>query len=206
LSDFDLAIDMKDENMTTASHLHRTGTLPFLAISLLLQLKQPELRFSYTLRFDLESCIYVFLWDAMYHPEGRNTPKSQVEETNELLDLWLSTDPGILSGSKRNLPDDFTSEYVPDEARESFPYLFRCRTHLAKLLNSLSLGYPMWKWEATEGGLDTSTEEWKDLCGKFTFKTVLGQFKAVQTALTASDHPLPRQSTSHPLPSPVTQP
>ena len=27
LSDFDLAIDMKDENMTTTSHLHRTGTL-----------------------------------------------------------------------------------------------------------------------------------------------------------------------------------
>ena len=100
--------------------------LPFLAFSLLLQLKQPDLRFSYTLPFDLEPCIYVFLWDTMYHPEGRNTPKSQVEQTKVLLDLWLSTDPGILSGSKRNLPDDFTFGICAGRGDIIIPYLFRC--------------------------------------------------------------------------------
>jgi hypothetical protein len=183
LSDFDLAIDTKDEDKRGTPHLHRTGTLPFLAISLLDQLKQPELSFSYMLRFDLESCIYVFLWDAMYHPEGRNTSKYQVEETNELLDLWLSSDPSILSGSKGDLSRDFLTIYVPEESKEYFPYLFRCRMQLKRLLNSLHLGYSTWEWEATEGGLDASAEQWGDLCGRFTFSTVLKHFKAVQSAL-----------------------
>src|SRR5580693_7885522 len=65
LSDFDLAVDMRDPDMIGNSHLHRTGTLPFLSMSLLTQLENPMRRFPYIVRFDLESCIYVFLWDAM---------------------------------------------------------------------------------------------------------------------------------------------
>jgi serine/threonine protein kinase len=186
LSDFDLAVDLHDPDMKEVSHLHRTGTLPFLSMSLLTQLENPEVRFSYLLRFDLESCIYVFIWDAMYHPEGGNTPKSQLAQTNELLDTWLSSDPTALYRSKSDLSRNLTSQYLPEdgEARGSFPHLFRCRMPLKELLSSLSIGYSVWDLQATKRGLDASSADWNDLCGFFSCRSVLEQFKAMQTALT----------------------
>jgi len=100
LSDFDLAVDMRDPDMSGNSHLHRTGTLPFLSMSLLQQLEMPALRFPYILRLDLESCVYVFLWDAILHPEGRNTLKSQVKQAHELLDSWMTSHPNALYKDK----------------------------------------------------------------------------------------------------------
>src|ERR1700733_4183577 len=90
LSDFDLAVDMYDPDMRGTSHLHRTGTLPFLSMSLLKQLENSELtgRFPYVLRFDLESCVYVFLRGAMLLSEGRNTLKSRIKQAHDLLDSW----------------------------------------------------------------------------------------------------------------------
>jgi serine/threonine protein kinase len=103
LGDFDLAVDVRDPSMAGNPHLHRTGTLPFLAGSLLKQLATPERKFPYVLRFDLESCIYVFLWDGMLHPEGRETPKALVGHANELLDSWLSSDAVALYNAKVTL-------------------------------------------------------------------------------------------------------
>ena len=187
LSDFDLAVDMRDRNMIGNSHLHRTGTLPFLSRSLLLQLDHPARRFPYIVRFDLESCIYVFLWDAMFHPEGRETPKSQYEQTNALLDSWLSTDPEALFKDKLTLSETFTNKYLPEAdgaSKTSFPYLFKCQSELKELLSMIAIGYCMWDLQASKRKLTTSSPEWNDLCGYFESDFVLEQFKAMQTALT----------------------
>ena len=185
LSDFDLAVDMCDSDAKEVSHLHRTGTLPFLSMSLLAQLENPTVRFPYLLRFDLESCIYVFIWDAMYHPEGRNTPESQLAQTNKLLKPWVSPDPTALYTSKSDLSRILTSQYLPADgkASTSFPHLFRCRIQLKGLLASLSVGYISWDMQATKQELDTSSAEWSDLCGYFDCSSVLEKFKAIQAAL-----------------------
>ena len=192
LSDFDLAVDMNDPKMTGNSHLHRTGTLPFLSMSLLKQLENPTRAFPYIVRFDLESCVYVFLWDAMFHPEGRETPKSRLQQTNELLDSWMSSDPAALYKDKLALPDTFSDTYIQEEdenAAQSFTYLFKCRMALNELLSSISMGYSMWRWQVSKRRLDISSPEWKDLCGHFEPRFILEQFKAVQTALTESGSP-----------------
>ena len=188
LSDFDIAIDMHNPGVKEVSHLHCTGTLPFLSMALLTQLRNPKARFPYLLRFDLESCIYVFIWDAMYYPEGRNTPKSQFAQTNKLLSYWVSSDLTTLSQSKFDLSRRLTSEYFPEdgETSESFPHLFRCRILLKGLLSSLSMGYVTWSLQATLRGLDTSSPEWRDLCGYFDCSSVLEEFKTIQAALTES--------------------
>ena len=186
LSDFDLAVDIHDPVVKEVSHLHRTGTLPFLSMSLLTQLRSPRARFPYLLRFDLESCIYVFVWDAMYHPEGKNTPESQLVQTNKLLEAWLSSDPTILKRSKLDLSQTLT-EYLPENGgpgSESFPYLSRCRIPLKELLASLSMGYISWDLQAAKRTLDVSSAEWTDLCGYFDYGSVLEEFKAMQVALT----------------------
>ena len=120
-------------------------------MSLLKQLEKPALRFPYILRLDLESCVYVFLWDAMLHPEGRNTLKSQVKQAHDLLDSWMTSDPEALYMSKHALADTFTNKYLPeddDKVPESFPYLFKCRTPLDDLLSALALGYFTWRRKA----------------------------------------------------------
>ena len=187
LSDFDLAVDMRDRNMIGNPHLHRTGTLPFLSRSLLKQLENPANRFQYIVRFDLESCIYVFLWDAMFHPEGRETPKSQYEQTNALLDSWLSADPEALYKDKLTLSETFIDKYLPDEdgmSKTSFPHLFKCRSALAELLSMITMAYTVWSIQALRRKLNTSSPEWNDLCGYFRSDFVLEQFKEMQTALT----------------------
>ena len=192
LSDFDLAVDMNDPKMTGNSHLHRTGTLPFLSISLLEQLEGPTRRFPYIVRFDLESCIYVFLWDAMFHPEGRETPKSQLEQTNELLDSWLSSDPQTLYNGKLSLSGTFTRKYLPEgdgNAAESFPSLFKCRMALKELLSAITIGHSVWDLQASRRRLDASSPLWKDLCGHFESRFVLEQFKAMRMTLTGPTSP-----------------
>ena len=187
LSDFDLAVDMHDRNMIGNSHLHRTGTLPFLSRSLLQQLENPTHRFPYIVRFDLESCIYVFLWDAMFHPEGHETSKSQCEQTNVLLDSWLSADPEALYKDKLALSETFTNKYFPEddvESKTSFPYLFKCRSALAELLSMITMAYTVWNIEARRRKLNMSSPGWKDLCGHFQSDFVLEQFKEMQMALT----------------------
>ena len=123
LSDFDLAVDMHDPIVKEVSHLHHTGTLLFLSMSLLMQLRNRKAEFPYLLRFDLESCIYVFIWDAMYHPEGKNTPESQLAQTDKLLEAWLFSDPWLLRQSKLDLSQALTNEYSPEDhgPSESFP-------------------------------------------------------------------------------------
>ena len=192
LSDFDLAVDMNDPTMTGNSHLHRTGTLPFLSMSLLKQLEDPTRRFPYIVRFDLESCIYVFLWDAMFHPEGRETPKSQLEETNELLDSWLSSDPQALYKDKLALSGTFTDKYLPGgdgDAADSFPCLFKCRMPLKELLSAITIGYSVWDLQASRHRLDASSPDWTDLSGHFESRFVLEQFKAMHMALTGPTSP-----------------
>jgi len=181
---------MRDPGMIGNSHLHRTGTLPFLSMSLLAQLENPMRRFPYIVRFDLESCIYVFLWDAMFHPEGRQTPKSQFGHTNALLDSWLSTDPEALCKDKFSLSKTLTEKYLPGEedggAGVSFPYLFKCRMILKELLSALTLGYTLWDLHASRQKLDDSSPDWDDLCGNFPPSFVLEQFKAMQSMLMES--------------------
>lgn len=186
LSDFDLAVDMHDPEMRGNSHLHRTGTLPFLSMSLLKQLEKPALRFPYILRFDLESCVYVFLWDAMFHPEGRATLKSQVKQAYELLDSWMTSDPKALYKDKLALADTFRDSYVPEEDEHltgSLPCLVKCRAPLGDILRALSVGYATWHWRAETVKHDISLQ-WRDLCGFFEPSFVLERFKAMQTILT----------------------
>ena len=189
LSDFDLAVDMHDPDMRGNSHLHRTGTLPFLSMSLLKQLENPELtgRFPYILRFDLESCVYVFLWDAMLRSEGRNTLKSQIKQAHDLLDSWMTSDPAALYMSKHALLDTFNDKYSPEgdeKAADLFPYVAECRTPLDELLSAISEGYFAWRREVKRFKLDVSSPNWQDLCGHFGPSFVLERFKAMQTILT----------------------
>jgi Fungal protein kinase len=190
LSDFDLAVDMHDPDMKGNSHLHRTGTLPFLSMSLLKQLDDPARRFPYIVRFDLESCIYVFLWDSMFHPEGRDTPNSRLKQTNELLDSWLSTDPTALYKDKYTLLDTFADKYLPigadQDAKKAFPHLFKCQPVLIQLLSELGMAYLTWKVRAATLRLDHTSPQWRDLCGHFKPSFVLEQFKAMQEALWAA--------------------
>ena len=159
-------------------------------MSLLKQLENPTRRFPYLVRFDLESCVYVFLWDAMFHPEGRDTPKSQVEQTNELLDSWMSSDPKALYKDKLALSGTLSDTYLPEgddgHAPESFRYLRKCRMALKELLSAISVAYIVWDLEASRHNLDASyaSPKWKDLCGNFEPLAVLEKFKAMQTILT----------------------
>jgi len=100
-------------------YFHRTSTLPFLSMPLLTQLENPMRRFPYIIRFDLESCTYVFLWDVMFHPERRQTPRSRFRQTNALLDSWLSTDPEALCKDKFSLLKTLTEKYLPARGRRS---------------------------------------------------------------------------------------
>ena len=187
LSDFDLAVDMHDPDMRGSSHLHRTGTLPFPSMSLLKQLEKPALMFPYILRFDLESCVYVFLWDAMLHPEGRNTLKSQVKQAHKLLDSWMTSDPEALYKDKHALADTFSDKYLPEDdekVAESFPYLVKCQTPFDELLSAISEGYVAWRREVKRSKLGISSPKWLDLCGNFEPSFVLERFKAMQTILT----------------------
>ena len=69
--------------------------------------------------------MYRFLWDVMFHPERRQTPKSQFRQTNALLDSWLSTDPEALCKDKFSLLKTLTEKNFPGQedegAKVSFP-------------------------------------------------------------------------------------
>ena len=74
----------------------------------------------------------MFLWDAVFHPEGRYTLKSRIQQTNVLLDSQLSPDPEAPYKDKSTLLRTSTAKPKPEQGEdemstESFPYLSKCR-------------------------------------------------------------------------------
>lgn len=77
LIDLDLALDINTTGKQPASSLHRTGTLPFMALDLL----HDDDNYPQYHRHDLESFVYVLAWIAARYEDG--------SETNSMVfELW----------------------------------------------------------------------------------------------------------------------
>ncbi|PSR73869.1 hypothetical protein PHLCEN_2v10316, partial [Hermanssonia centrifuga] len=92
LIDYDLATVVTDdgEPSAVASSKHRTGTLPFMAYELLLDMHNNSIdsnspRVMHYLRHDYESLLYVSLWCAVYIPPAAN------DEQREIFITYLQT-------------------------------------------------------------------------------------------------------------------
>jgi hypothetical protein len=76
LIDLDLAINLETTGKLPASSLHRTGTLPFMALDLL----HDDDKYPQYHRHDLESFVYVLAWIAARYEDGIEVHKTIFNE------------------------------------------------------------------------------------------------------------------------------
>ncbi|KAG8695849.1 hypothetical protein FRC08_007525 [Ceratobasidium sp. 394] len=89
LIDLDLACDLRTQCQQPASSLHRTGTLPFMALDMLhVDGNYPQYH-----RHDLEVFVYVLVWIAGRYEAGREINKT-------LLNRWCEGDWTSISNDK----------------------------------------------------------------------------------------------------------
>lgn len=204
LIDFDLAVNRDSKaNDNDQTLTHRTGTLPFLAINILHATREnPPL---HIYRFDLESFVYVFLWDAVCYPEGKSTIYSRATHP---LRHWVSADVKSNVVAKLTLRNRFRRSTQSTTSFENLclPELNICSRHLRDLVSYLNAdmerldhyqdfvldgGKPdgSWvdRWTQTEVGITLEQAE-RELFGLFIYDTVKATFLAIKRDLDTASY------------------
>lgn len=91
INDFDLAVYLKELSDHDTTLTHRTGTLPFLALDLLKPYNRVDAEL-HGLKYDIESCLWVFVYDALCTPEGLDTTPGTYNAGQQFLLPWVSSD------------------------------------------------------------------------------------------------------------------
>lgn len=113
LIDLDLALDLDTRGKQPASSLHRTGTLPFMALDLL----HDDDDYPQHHRHDLESFAYVLTWIAARYQDG-----AELNEKPLPLDEWCDGGWTAIRRSKRDFLG-FSTEYDDFSATRSYTFL-----------------------------------------------------------------------------------
>ncbi|KAF5383837.1 hypothetical protein D9615_003854 [Tricholomella constricta] len=153
LTDWDMASDVKaNDDILPSTATHRTGTIPFMAIDLLIVNKRPP---PHLFRHDLESFFYILVWAAFYYDfdkkERRETkPLPQLEEE------WNNADLKGCANSKKGFLTD------PDARNELFALVPLEGQSLLPWMNSVWLLF--WKARYSRGTHVLMTPEagWDD--------------------------------------------
>ncbi|KDQ10225.1 hypothetical protein BOTBODRAFT_190567 [Botryobasidium botryosum FD-172 SS1] len=175
LTDFDLA---------TSSHvnylphlLHRTGTTPFLAYELLSSFEYVPHLF----RRDLESALYVLIWDAV----DNVTPEASA--ANKCLRTWL--DPTMSGSAKGSLCTCLREPTLPIGRGISLGELDPIKILLVRIASQIVLGYgQLFAWYAfSPEKLRTELEgeekkDWEDLWGYFVPEVMVQKFQDLKQA------------------------
>ncbi|KDQ15332.1 hypothetical protein BOTBODRAFT_298492 [Botryobasidium botryosum FD-172 SS1] len=154
LGDFDLSSDLETKPTYSPHLLHRTGTTPFLAREMFVKHDYvPHL-----LRHDIESAIYVLIWDAVCRASSKNGGPN-----NAVLLLWL--DPNTSSVAKGSLMDYLAGDDIPLAELEPI------RRPLRQVIRMLGKGYIDVDWLFDNLGktrTELNKEEsqtWESMCG-----------------------------------------
>ena len=162
LNDFDHATDLRNNVLYDPSTHYRTGTLPFLAYELLVDSRQcPD----HIARYDIESAIYVCVWDAVHYPGGTMKTFGIGTDTRSPLWSWTALKMFHILSSKAIL-----SRYVQDLLVGDWEDYKKLITQLLFLLDSGRRRLAELQFEQLrpqEGSL-----ELENLCGVFNPKDV----------------------------------
>ncbi|EKM48456.1 uncharacterized protein PHACADRAFT_202791 [Phanerochaete carnosa HHB-10118-sp] len=140
LNDFDLATFVKDNGMRLhpASSKHRTGTLPFMAVEILLDMDKPVaaaktrrvgLQIAHRLRHDWESLLWVALWCMLTMDPDVSGTELEPQIVSFLSD-WETGEFRNIANAKITIIYNATNVYdlVPLRFRSLIPWIKRwCR-------------------------------------------------------------------------------
>ncbi|KDQ06323.1 hypothetical protein BOTBODRAFT_255240 [Botryobasidium botryosum FD-172 SS1] len=180
LNDFDLA-SLFRKCLVYPPHLpRRTGTMPFLACEFLYMRNYiPHL-----LRHDLESALYVLIWDTVEGVARGGAVK------NEHLHDWLNRKRGL--PTKGALAEHLCYKQLP------FGELDHLRMPLGGIVADLSLGYALsdrWWYrnqQKPHAHLEGDEKDsWECLFGHFTPETVVQEFRDLKKTFSQSQEGLP---------------
>jgi hypothetical protein len=144
LIDLDLARDLQATDQQGASSLHRTGTLPFMALDLL----HDDSDYPHYHRHDLESFVYVLVWIAGRYEDGREVDKT-------LFNRWCEDDWASISHDKLGFLS-FSDQYDQFTPTSQFRFLTTCIDNYRDLLNLAHLQARKARRATTVPGLLTS--------------------------------------------------
>ncbi|KAJ6470599.1 hypothetical protein C8R47DRAFT_988725 [Mycena vitilis] len=164
LTDGDQAVQWKQDREPAS---HHSGTLPFMSFSLLENFSQPEAHL-HTGLDDLESFIWIFVWEVLHQGHKRRLLSPMDKEDLQSL---MSTDPAVLARAKRSVLTAFEQDTDMFEDSYLSPYI--------KLLNEWSVlstdarpamrllmsGYRK-RADGDEGGIADDLKKIEDLCFK----------------------------------------
>ena len=126
LIDLDLA---KEVDIGRSGARHRTGTMEFMAIEVLLG-------YSHTYRHDLESFFYVLIWQCARRGWGEERPK------DSLLTKWYTGSYREIANAKfGNMSKSETAGLAFENILDEFPPLFDCVKPLCRTIRDILFPY-----------------------------------------------------------------
>jgi len=126
LIDLDLA---KEVDIGRSGARHRTGTMEFMAIEVLLG-------YSHTYRHDLESFFYVLIWQCARRGWGEEWPK------DSLLTKWYTGSYREIANAKfGNMSKSETAGLAFENILDEFPPLFDCVKPLCRTIRDILFPY-----------------------------------------------------------------
>ncbi|KAF5383673.1 hypothetical protein D9615_003853 [Tricholomella constricta] len=126
LNDWDMAsgVEANDEILPSTA-THRTGTIPFMAIDLLVVNRRPP---PHLFRHDLESFFYILIWAAFYYDFDKKERRSTEPSTQPPLERWNNADLKGCANSKmaflfNSIAREQLLALVPPENQSLLPWM-----------------------------------------------------------------------------------
>ncbi|KDQ06324.1 hypothetical protein BOTBODRAFT_71002 [Botryobasidium botryosum FD-172 SS1] len=180
LIDFDLATSFRKPVPYFPNCLHRTGTMPFLSRELF----ETGSYIPHLLRHDLESALYVLVWDAVENIASGTAIR------NKHLSGWLEADRS--AEQKSQLGSHLRGPHLP------LGMMAPLRVPIAEIAIDLSSGYNQLEiWclknpHKLRPALESDEKkDWEGLWGKFVPEVVVQKFRDLERAFSQAQEGIP---------------
>ncbi|KAF5383652.1 hypothetical protein D9615_003843 [Tricholomella constricta] len=126
LTDWDMASEVEDsDQILLSTATHRTGTIPFMAVDLLVVNPRPP---PHLFRHDLESFFYILVWAAFYYDFDKKECRSTEPSTQPPLERWNNADLEVCANAKFRIISepvvkDQLFALVPPEGQSLLPWM-----------------------------------------------------------------------------------